>query len=270
LRFVNNNKGQGDKGTKGQRDKGLKKGDSSCLMKVSKGGFMKKPGVFAWLPVFCVFFVILAGCSNGSTNYPDGTVVCLGDSLTEGYGAVTQGVVDKSQSYPAYLQNKVNIPVINAGVSGNTSAQGLARVDTEVLSKNPKIVVIILGANDLGRGIPVTTTKDNLQNIINKVNNGNRKIYLAKFYTEAVARALANTYGFIDFIDLTEIVSQYDNLFNALASENDVTLIEDIWSGVWGINMSDAVHPNAKGYEMMANNIFNVLLPYLQANGLIK
>jgi len=231
---------------------------------------MKKPGVFAWPLVFCVFLVVLAGCSNGSTNYRDGTLVCLGDSLTEGYGAVTPGVVDRSKSYPAYLQNRVNIPVINAGVSGNTSAQGLARVDTEVLSKNPKIIVIILGANDLGRGIPVTTTKDNLQNIIDKVNDGNRKIYLAKFYTEAVTRALANTFGFTDYAFQSAIINQYDNLFNTLAAENNLTLIEDIWNGVWGINMSDAVHPDAKGYEIMANHIFNILQPYLQENNLLK
>jgi acyl-CoA thioesterase-1 len=230
---------------------------------------MRKIGVLLWSLVFCVL-MIFAGCSNGSTNYPDGTVACLGDSLTEGFGASTPGVVDKSKSYPAYLQNMVNIPVINAGVSGDTSAQGLARVDTEVLSKNPKIVVIILGANDLGRGIPVTTTRDNLQNIINKVNDGNRKIYLAKFYTEAVARALANTFGVTDIAVQTAMISQYDALFNALASENNLTLIEDIWSGVWGVHMSDAVHPDARGYEIMANNVFTVLRPYLLENGLLK
>ena len=228
---------------------------------------MKKIVILVWLPVVCVFLAVLAGCSD---SYQDGTLVCLGDSLTAGHGAVTPGVVDKSKSYPAYLQDKVNIPVINAGVSGDTTAQGLARVDTEVLSKNPKIIVINLGANDLGRGIPVATVKSNLEAIINKVNDGNRKIYLAKFYTEDVARALANTYGFLDYAVLAEMISQYDNLFNTLASENDVTLIEDIWSGVWGVHMSDAVHPDAIGYEIMANNIFNVLRPYLQANGLLK
>jgi len=231
---------------------------------------MKKIGVLVWLPVVCVFFVILAGCSNGSTNYPDGTVVCLGDSLTEGYGAVTPGVVDKSKSYPVFLQNKVNIPVINAGVSGNTSAQGLARVNADVLSKNPKIIVIILGANDLGHRIPAATTKDNLQNIIDKVDNGDRKIYLAKFYTEAVARALANTFGLTDYAFQTALISEYDDLFNTLASENNLTLIEDIWNGVWGVNMSDPVHPDAKGYEIMANNIFRVLQPYLLDNDLLK
>jgi acyl-CoA thioesterase-1 len=143
-------------------------------------------------------------------------------------------------------------------------------LDTEVLSHNPQIVIIILGANDLGRMIPVTITRANLQDIIDKVNNGKRKIYLAKFYTEEVARSLTDRYGFSDYVDLTAIINQYDNLFNSLASENNITLIEDIWHGVWGINMSDPVHPNAKGYEIMAGNIFNVLQPYLRANNLLK
>ena len=197
-------------------------------------------------------------------------MVCLGDSLTAGYGASVQGVTDKTKSYPAYLQNRVSIPVINAGVSGDTTAQGLARVDAEVLSQNPQIVVIFLGANDLGRLIPVTTTKANLQNIINKVNNGNRKIYLVKFYTPAVAGALANALGITDNAVQAALITQYDNMFNSLESENDVTLIEDIWSGVWGINMSDAVHPNSRGYEIIANNVFNVLQPYLQGADLLK
>ena len=165
----------------------------------------------------------------------------------------------------------MSIPVINAGVSGDTTAGGLARVDAQVLSQNPRIVVICLGANDLGQGIPAATTRENLQNIINKVDNGERKIYLAKFYTEAVARALAAQYGLADYAAQTAIINQYDAIFRALASENNgVTLIEDIWNGVWGLHMSDAVHPDAKGYELMANNIFTVLQPYLRENDLLK
>ena len=227
---------------------------------------MKKPRIIL---LFCAFLAVFAGCNNGSANNQGETLVCLGDSLTAGYGATTPGVVDETKSYPAYLQNKVNIPVINAGVSGDTTAEGLARVRTEVLSKNPQIVVISLGANDLLRGIPVETTKANLQSIINRVDNGNRKIYLAKFYTEAVARAFTNSFG-LGYATQTALIDQYDDLFRALASENNVVIIEDIWQGVWGLNMSDLVHPNAKGYEIMAENVFNVLQPYLRANNLLK
>ena len=225
----------------------------------------------ALLLMFCAILFTFVQCENGTTgnNLPT-TLVCLGDSLTAGYGATRPGVDDKSRSYPAYLQNKVNIPVINAGVSGDTTAQGLARVDAEVLSHNPQIVIINLGANDLAQMVSVTMTMANLQSIIDKVNNGNRKIYLAKFYTDEVARSLANNYGITDNFLLTAIVSQYNNLYKTLASENNITLIEDIWRGVWGTNMSDPVHPNAKGYEIMANNIFTILQPYLRANNLLK
>ena len=221
---------------------------------------------FRFLLAMLAFGLALVSCDNGSTNNQGTTLVCLGDSLTAGNGATTPGRDDKSKSYPAYLQNKINIPVINAGVSGDRSAQALARVDSEVLSQNPQIVIILLGGNDLGMGFPVTFVKSNLQSIINKVNNGSRKIYLAKFYTRAMLRDMTT----IDGDAFTATINQWDTMFSTLASENNLTLIEDIWQGVWGIHMSDNIHPNARGYEIMANNIFDVLQPYLQANNLIK
>jgi acyl-CoA thioesterase-1 len=215
--------------------------------------------------------LFFTGCDNDTINdSQDTTLVCLGNSLTAGYGATTPRVDDKSKSYPAHLQNKVNIPVINAGVSGNTTSQGLSRVDTDVLSKNPRIVIIELGANDFFQGISVTATRNNLQNIINKLYDGNRKIYLARFYTDAIARAMANSIGMTNYDIQTFLINQYNNMFIALASSNNVVLINDIWDGVWGIHMSDSVHPNAKGYEIMANNYFEILRPYLQDNDLLK
>ena len=232
---------------------------------------MKKYIAFLWPPVFFVVLVVLTSCNNGSTvNYQSGTIVCLGDSLTAGYGATTPRREDKSKSYPAYLQNKVNIPVIGAGRSGDTTARGLARVDTEVLSHNPQIVIILLGGNDFSRRIPAATIENNLQSIIDKVNDGSRMIYLAKFYSVATARAMGSRYGITDYDTQTAIMNQYDTMFNTLASKNNITLIEDIWDGVWGMHMSDPIHPNARGYEIMADNIFSVLQPYLQANDLIK
>ena len=223
------------------------------------------------LPVIlCVVLIVLAGCNNDSANNQGRPLVCLGDSLTAGFGATTPGRDDKSKSYPAYLQNKVNIPVINAGVSGDTTAQGLARVDSGVLSHKPQIVIICLGGNDFRLQNPAATIKENLQKIINKVNNGSRVIYLAKFYTDAMIRDLCNMYGITDAAAQTVIISQLDNVFTTLASENNVILIDNIWNGVWGIHMSDIIHPDARGYEIMANNIFNVIQPYLQANDLLK
>jgi acyl-CoA thioesterase-1 len=183
------------------------------------------------------------------------TIVCLGDSLTAGANATVLGKDDKSKSWPAFLQNKVNIPVINAGVSGDTTAKGLARVKKDVLSKNPGIVIIVLGINDKLQKIPLATTKKNLQKIIDMVNDGKRKIYLAKWY-----------------IDWNE---QSINMFNTLASSNNIELIENIWEwdDVWEVkeNMSaDGNHPNAKGYEILADKFFNALKLYLEANNLLK
>jgi acyl-CoA thioesterase-1 len=219
--------------------------------------------------------ISILGCDNGTLgdNY-DATLVCFGNSLTAGYGATTPGFDDKTKSYPAYLQSKINIPVINAGRSGDTTSLALSRINNDVLSKNPKIVIIELGANDLFRGVPLQTTKNNMQSIINLLVNENRKIYIAKFYTETVARSMvksmASNFGITDLAIQTWIISQYDNMFNSLASTNDIELIEDIWSGVWGIHMSDDVHPNAMGYEIMADNYFNIIKSYLEENNLLK
>ncbi|MDR1353532.1 MAG: GDSL-type esterase/lipase family protein [Treponema sp.] len=232
---------------------------------------MKKSIIFIAVILGLAIGFSFTGCDNGVINSSqDTTLVCLGNSLTAGYGATAPWTDDKSNSYPAYLQDKINIPVVNAGVSGNTTSQGLSRINRDVLSKNPRIVIIELGANDLFQRIPITDIRDNLQNIINKLNNGNRKIYLAKFYTDKIARTMANGIGITNYILQTAFITRYNNMFNTLSSSNNVVLIEDIWDGVWGIHMSDSIHPNAAGYKIMANNYFKILQPYLQANGLLK
>jgi len=191
--------------------------------------------------------IMVVGCSNSK----DIILVCLGDSLTSGYGATTPFIDDESKSYPSYLQKKANISIINAGVSGSTTSHSLARIDSNFLSECPDMIIILLGANDFFGNISVSTTQSNLQNIINKFDNGNRKIYLAKFYTDEIATAMSIP---------SNTVIQYNNMFTALASSsNEITLIEDIWTGVWGIHMSDNIHPNANGYEIMADNIYKVI-----------
>jgi acyl-CoA thioesterase-1 len=231
---------------------------------------------FRYLGIVGVSLMIglaITGCDNGTTNrmaHNYTTLVCFGNSLTAGYGATTPGKDDKAKSYPAYLQGKVNIPVVNAGVSGNTTMEALRRINTDVLSKDPLIVIIELGANDLFNLIPLTDTRNNLQKIISILNDGHRKIYMAKFYTEVVARASASSVGITDYAVQTALIQQYDTMFKTLALSNNVELIEDIWSGVWSIHMSDVVHPNAKGYEIMADNIYNAIKPYLQSKNLLK
>lgn len=230
-----------------------------------------KTGLFFSVPL--VFIFMLTACIGAQkylTSKKPSLLVCLGDSLMTGHGAVTPGADSMEKSCPALLQNKINIPVINAGVSGNTTAQGLSRVSSDVLSKNPGIIIIGLGANDLLQRIPLPATQDNLQKIINMVKSENRKIYLVKFYTSAIAREMLNMLHILCHDEQSELIRQYDYMFNSLAASNNAELIEDIWSGVWGIHMSDGIHPNEEGYKIMAENYFNALKPYLAANDLLK
>jgi acyl-CoA thioesterase-1 len=214
-----------------------------------------------------IVFLFMSCIPGNRQNINDGfTLVCLADSLTAGHGATTPGEDNFDKSFPSFLQKKVSIPVINAGVTGNTTIQGLVRVNDDVISRNPKIVVIGLGANDFFQNIPLSTTKENLQNIISMVNNESRKIYLAKFYTEAIAREMITMFDINDYDEQTSINNQYNELFYSLATSNNIELREDIWDGVWGIHMSDHIHPDEHGYKIMAENIFKVLKPYLQEN----
>jgi len=224
---------------------------------------MKTKKHFFGMALFAIIALVFtvgasgSGTKGGSTPVQE-TIVCLGDSLTSGFAATVVGKDDKSKAWPAVLQNKVNIPVINAGVPGNTTAQGLARVKKDVLSKNPRIVIIELGINDYFKKIPLATTKNNLQKIIDMVNDGKRKIYLIRTYQ--------------DWND------QVDNMFNTLASSNNIEQIDASWPDVWGVeemsNKNDKTvpggHPNPKGHELIAEYIFNALKPYLEDNNLLK
>ena len=220
---------------------------------------MKTRKHFFGMALFAIIALVFTVGAKGSSTPVQETIVCLGDSITSGFAATVVGKDDKSKAWPAILQNKVNIPVINAGVPGNTTAQGLARVKKDVLSKNPRIVIIELGASDFFQKIPLATIRKNLQKIIDMVNDGKRKIYL------------------IHLLTYRPIEIDYYEVFNTLASSNNIELIDSDWP-IWGVeelnNKNDKTvpggHPNPKGHEIIAEYIFNDLKPYLEANNLLK
>ena len=235
---------------------------------------MKKTlGPFGLIFLILCFCLILGACENGDLPIDSSVVLaCYGDSLTAGTSATRVGQVDKENAYPAFLQKKVRIKVENFGISGDTAGQALARID-DVLAVNPRIVIIELGANDFLSGISLATTLNNLDAIITMLSDGQRKIYLAKFYTDEVVRAYLRFMNFFGDTDPAEKKAQYDNIFSTLASRHDVELIEDIWTGVWGTeHMSpfDRIHPRASGYKIMADKYFEALRPYLAANNYIR
>ena len=188
-------------------------------------------------------------------------IVCFGDSLTEGYGAGWLFPVDRSKSYPAFLQSKVNASVVNAGISGDTTSDALARLDTDVLSINPQMVIILLGTNDYFQRCPAAKAKANLQEIIDRTRDGDRQLYLASFIGDSnwETSLLDEIAGFL-YSEYASLLSEYRKIFDELMSENkDLHFIPNIWIGMQDTDMSDIIHPNASGYEKIAETIFDAI-----------
>jgi len=235
--------------------------------------------VICLLMVLSVFFGCGSGTTdNGDDDYDPRPIACFGDSLTYGTGA------PEGQSYPDFLQRRIRVEVINAGVSGDTTALGLARLD-DVLSKDPQIVIIEFGANDLFRNISVAQIETNLKEIITRLDNGNRKIYVADWLpdTDSIvnnaalvainALRLLNGLPAISLTGLSNYISEYQNALDSISKNYNVEIIEGVFKGIFGnqaLMSNDQIHPNSKGYEVMADNYFREIKPYLQANNLLK
>ena len=178
-----------------------------------------------------------------------------------------------------------DVSVINAGVSGDTTVNALARFEKEVLAHDPDIVIICLGANDLfgstnaeiEDGTAITKIKNNIINMIKQLDTKERVVFIAKFYSVESARDMLDGEGITDTATQDDIIADLDTAFEAIKNTevtkmNDIELIEDIWEGVWGTaNMStDGIHPVASGYEIMAGTYFEYMRELLEELGLVK
>ena len=179
-------------------------------------------------------------------------IVAFGDSLTAGYGLAPK------ESYPALLQKMVDADgfgyeVVNAGVSGDTSASGVRRVDWTLDSGGVRFVVLELGANDFLRGQPVAETKKNLAEIIERCKSRGAQVLLAGMYTTTDAG--------LDY------ERQIQDCFQSLAREHGVVLIPFFLEGVAGrdeLNQEDHIHPNAEGAKLVAATVYKYLKPLLE------
>lgn len=173
-------------------------------------------------------------------------VIFMGDSLTAGYG------LSESEAYPALLAKGFDASgraarVVNAGISGDTTAGGLARVEW-ILSQHPDVVVVELGANDGLRGLSLEETKENLDGIIRRCLEAGSQVLL-------LGMKIPPSYG-------PEYSADFMALFGNLADEHDVVLMPFLLEGVAAdptLNQADGIHPNAAGQRVLAESV----RPYL-------
>jgi acyl-CoA thioesterase-1 len=189
--------------------------------------------------------------SNAAQRPEERILVAFGDSLTAGLG------VSPEETYPARLQAKLLLSgyryrVINAGVSGDTTAGGLRRVEW-VLKSKPDVVILELGANDGLRGLNLAQTRTNLEQIIQRFLAGGAKVVLA-------GMKLPPNYG-------TDYTKAFQSMYVDLAKRDDVQFIPFFLDGVAAkadYNQADGIHPTGAGYAVIVENIWPVLEPLLK------
>ncbi|MBV6640821.1 MAG: arylesterase [Cyclobacteriaceae bacterium] len=219
-----------------------------------------------------IFFGILARCSQTTRKddlksdtpeatkeinqkSPDKIIMFFGNSITAGYGVSTE------EAFPARIQvivDSLDYPykVVNAGLSGETSAGGLNRIDW-VLRTIPDVFVLELGGNDGLRGLKLSETKKNLSAIIKKVEDVNPDVSIILAGME-VPPNLGQDY-----------TQEFRNLYKELAQSHNVVFIPFILEGVGGeedLNQSDGIHPNVEGHQIVAQTVWGYLSPLLTKN----
>ena len=179
-------------------------------------------------------------------------IVALGDSLTAGLG------VAADEAWPALLQARLereglHYRVVNAGVSGDTTAGALRRLDW-VLRARPVVVIVALGANDGLRGLSTEAMRDNLVAIVTRLRESGARVLLA-------GMRLPPNYG-------TAYTREFAGAFDAVARRTSVPLLPFLLQNVGGhaaLNQPDGIHPNAAGHQVVADNVWRALQPLLRA-----
>jgi len=197
--------------------------------------FKKQYGI-----VLLVF--VLVGCSPRITNLDStgDSIVCFGDSLTEGIGA------GEDSDYPSILRRKVGGPVINAGVSGDTAQDAAQRIEEDVLAHNPRMVIVMLGANDFLGKIPLANTLANIDTIVTKIQNHGAIVVLVT-------------------VKLGILKDDRTKQFRNIAKKRGALFVPNIMKGILTDPKLkyDRIHPNADGYCLITERIYKAIAPLL-------
>jgi acyl-CoA thioesterase-1 len=177
-------------------------------------------------------------------------IVAFGDSLTAGYGT------DAGNSYPDYLERDLNAKglhyhVVNAGISGNTTKDGVERLD-DVLALKPAVVIVAFGGNDGLRGLPIESTRKNLDQIVSTLQRAGIKIVLGGI-------TLPPNYG-------ADYIRQFNGIYASLSRQYHVPLLpfllQDVY-GTAGSMQADGIHATAQGNQQVARNLLPLIIPLL-------
>lgn len=182
---------------------------------------------------------------------PRPRIVCFGDSLTAGYGT------DFGESYPDDLQRLLDssgehVRVVNEGISGNTTKDGLARIN-RVLALHPALVIVEFGGNDGLRGVPIADSRANLDAILSTLQRSGTRIALAGI-------TLPPSYG-------ADYIRQFDETYTVLAKKYRVPLLPFLLKGVYGVPgmmQADGIHATAQGNQVVAHSVLDLIRPELR------
>ncbi len=170
-----------------------------------------------------------------------GPIVFFGNSITAGLGA------EPGEDFPSLIGKTLNVPIINAGISGNTTHDALKRIDKDVISKKPSIVVIELGGNDL------------LEQVNSEVSRNNSDLILSKIKSTGAKIVILETKFFL-------FQEKYETDWSSLAKKYSATYVPDILEEVLADQSLkfDDIHPNAKGYQKIAEKLIPIIAPLTQ------
>lgn len=193
------------------------------------------------LPLLPLLLLTACGPDVPNLDSPGSTIVCLGDSITSGVGAA-------GQPYPALLSEKLGVEVINAGVPGDTSEDGLARVD-EVLAQDPWMVIVELGGNDILRQVTPARSEAALRKILDRL--------LAARVVPVLVEIEVPFRG------------RYAEVFERIDDDYDIPVVEDALGEILldADLKADPIHPNAAGQQVLAEAIADVVEPIVEARG---
>ena len=195
--------------------------------------------------LFCLFLLFIISLNTFAAKQI--TIMLYGDSLMAGYG-LNQNENLSSALAAKFSLKETAVLIINASVSGNTTSNGLARLDWS-LGESPNIVILCLGANDMLRGIDPKYIKENLNTMISKINESGSKVVLAGMRSP---KSMGGIYQ-----------QRFDQMYREIAEEHDLTFMPFLLEGIAlekKYLQNDYKHPNALGIQVMANNLYPYIL----------